>query len=190
MLRLLLSLTCVVFALMSLSGYAQEKQHEHTEGMKHDTMVSGELQPTQGGDAAFAAIIEIVGLLEQDPNTPWDQVDIDLLRMHLLDMNQVMLNTTAKKEVVGDKEIIFTITGDDKSVASVHRMVPAHSIFIQEARGWVIEPVLTETGAILTVTTENPAAVKRLWALGFYGFMSLESHHQAHHYQMALGHSH
>ncbi|MDB4223431.1 hypothetical protein N9850_06635 [Granulosicoccus sp.] len=69
-------------------------------------------------------------------------------------------------------------------------MVPAHSQFIQQSRGWKIESVLIDDGAILTITVEDKATLSRINALGFYGFMSLDSHHQAHHYQMAMGKTH
>ena len=43
---------------------------------------------------------------------------------------------------------------------------------------------------IVAMLEQDAAALSRLNALGFYGFMSLDSHHQAHHYQMAVGNSH
>lgn len=190
MLRPLITSTCALLLLVTAAGYAEDKHHKHSDGMNHNSMASNEPQPTQGGQAAFAAIIEIVALLEQNPNTDWDAIDIDRLRSHLLDMNEVMLNTTASKEVVSDHEIRFTVTANEDSIASVKRMVPAHSKFIQQVRGWEIQPELTNNGAALTISSEDTNTIKRLNALGFYGFMSLEAHHQAHHYQMARGQSH
>lgn len=182
--------TCILLLLVATAAYATEKQHNHSDGMNHSSMASNEPQPTQGGQAAFAAIIEIVGLLEQNPATNWDTVDIDLLRSHLLDMNLVMLNTTASKEVISDNTIRFTVTANESSMASVKRMVPTHSQFVQQTRGWDIQAELTNNGATVTISSEDTNTIKRLNALGFYGFMSLEAHHQTHHYQMARGKSH
>lgn len=190
MLRPLTITICALLLLVTASSYAEDKHHKHSDDMNHNSMVSNELQPTQGGEAAFAAIIEIVALLEQNPDTDWDTVDIDLLRSHLLDMNQVMLNTTASKEVLSANAIRFTVNANEGSIASVKRMVPTHSHFIQQVRGWEIQPELTNNGATLTISSEDTHTIKRLNALGFYGFMSLEAHHQAHHYQMAKGQSH
>src|SRR5438046_3161300 len=42
--------------------------------------------PREPGQSAFAAIQEIVALLEADPGTDWTKVDIEALRRHLVDM--------------------------------------------------------------------------------------------------------
>jgi len=47
----------------------------------------------EGGQATFAALIENVGLLEQEAETDWDNVEIDALRTHLLDMIHLILDT-------------------------------------------------------------------------------------------------
>ena len=185
-------LTYLLLALISGSVNAAQMDHKHTEGMQHQNSIANVSKPpTEGGQATFSAIIEIVALLEKDPNTDWSNINIDLLRSHLVDMNELMLNTVATKEVLVDNTIRFTVTGGtDRAIAAIGRMVPAHSGFIQSARGWQIEPELNATGATLTINTEDTGSIKRLNALGFYGFMSLESHHQTHHYQMAHGHAH
>jgi enoyl-[acyl-carrier-protein] reductase (NADH) len=69
-------------------------------------------------------------------------------------------------------------------------MAAAHAKFIEQSCGWVISSELNEKGAIIIITVDEPATKTRLKALGFCGFMSLDSHHQAHHYQMAMGKSH
>jgi len=183
-------LCSVIVALISLSLWAAEKQSGHTPGMNHSDMISTNAQPKEGGQATFAALIEIVSMLELDDKTDWEAIDIDGLREHLLDMNHLILNTEATKAILGISQIQFDIRGTTKSIPSIHRMVPAHSRFIEQSRGWKIEPELDDDGAKLTITVQDAATLNRLNALGFYGFMSLDSHHQAHHYQMAIGISH
>lgn len=180
----------VFLALVSLSILAAEKHSGHTPSMDHSAMSDNSEGPTEGGQSTYAALIEIVALLENDNDTQWENVDIDGLRTHLLDMNHLILNTTATKTLVNDNLVRFDVTGSAESIPSIHRMVPAHSRFIEESRGWAIKPELTDTGASLAITTKDTQTLKRLDALGFYGFMSLDSHHQAHHYQMALGNTH
>jgi len=190
MLNRLIVIGSVIVALASLSLWAAEKHSGHTPGMNHGAMAGTGAQPKESGQATFAAIIEIVSLLEQDDNTDWEAINIDGLRAHLLDMNHLILNTEATKSKNGDSQIQFDVRGTTASIPSIHRMVSAHSRFIEQSRGWKIEPEINDKGAKLTITVENGAALNRLDALGFYGFMSLDSHHQAHHYQMAIGRSH
>lgn len=185
-----ITLASILIALVSLSLWAAEKHSGHTPGMSHGTATNSGGQPQEGGQATFAALVEIVAMLEQDTETDWDTVDIDGLRAHLLDMNHLILDTEATTSILGDGQIQFDIRGTEKSIPSIHRMAPAHSRFIEQSRGWKIEPELSDDGATLTITVEDAAALSRLNALGFYGFMSLDSHHQAHHYQMAVGNSH
>ncbi len=186
----LITLGGVVLALVSLSLLAAEMHSGHNPGMKHEGMADIGAQPREGGQATFSALIEIVGLLEQDLTTDWSQVDLDGLRSHLLDMNHLILDTTATKQIIGGKQIRFDVRGTAESIPSIHRMVVAHSRFIERSRGWTIKPALNLDGAKLTVTVENANTLVRLNALGFYGFMSLDSHHQAHHFQIAMGNSH
>lgn len=183
-------LCSVLLVFLPLTLTAAEKHSEHTTGMSHNAVSTGVGQPQEGGQAVFAALIEMVAILEQDPTTDWETVDIDGLRLHLLDMNHLILDTESTKSVLGDHQIRFDVRGTDASIASIHRMVPAHSRFIEQSRGWTINSELTENGATLTIEVKDTALLNRLDALGFYGFMSLDSHHQAHHYQMAVGRSH
>ena len=53
--------------------------------------------PTLPGQDAFGAIAEIVRLLDADPQTDWSQVDLERLRQHLIDMNDVVLRAEVKR---------------------------------------------------------------------------------------------
>ncbi len=169
---------------------AHPGNHAVSSGHAH---IGRDQLPKEGGQSAFAALSEIVGLLENNPDTDWQHVNIDALRDHLVDMNRLVLSSRAQS-VVSDSVVQFTVVaepeGNSATVDAMHRMVPAHAAYIEQSRGWSIDTQLGEHGAVLDITVENEADALRLKALGFYGFMSLDSHHQAHHYQMALGATH
>lgn len=186
----LITVCSALVAITSLSLLAAEKLSGHTPDMNHSAVVNSDTQLGEGGQATFAALIEIVAKLEQDAKTDWGAVDLDSLREHLLDMNHLVLDTVATKSLIRDTQIQFEIRGTAVSIPSIHRMVPAHSKFIRQSRGWTIESVLNDDGAMLTITVEDKATMNRINALGFYGFMSLDSHHQSHHYQIAIGKTH
>lgn len=158
--------------------------------MDHSAMSNGQTMPTEGGQGTFAAIIEIVSILESSPDTDWSQVDIDALHAHLVDMNTLMLHTSATKEMVTDNTIQFDVKAKPQAMSAAHSMVPTHAGYIQSARGWDISTTPNASGVLVTVTTDSAAVLEKLYALGFYGFMSLESHHQMHHFHMARGGSH
>ena len=56
--------------------------------------------PTMPGQDTFGAIAEIVGILEADPATDWTKVDIERLRQHLIDMNEVILRAAVSQTSV------------------------------------------------------------------------------------------
>ena len=183
-------LSSLAITVLALSFWAAKPHsgQKHSIGHKHISNLNN--LPQEGGQAIYAAIIEVVALMEKDPETDWSKVNIDRLRTHLMDMNYLILDTEATTVVAADDEIQFDVLGNEESTPSVHRMIQAHSQFIAQKRGWTVEPKLYENGATVTIIVEDSSEIKRLKALGFYGFMSLDSHHQAHHYQIALGRSH
>jgi len=159
--------------------------HGHDSSMH--SMNSGETnataRPTEPGQGAFAAIAEIVALLEADPKTDWSKVNIDALRTHLVDMNELTLHAAVRTTVAGSA-VTFHVTGKGRTVAAIQRMVPAHSAQLREDYGWRIAAKTVPGGAEMTVTAADLARIK---ALGFFGIMATGAHHQAHHFQMATG---
>jgi len=142
--------------------------------------------PREGGQSAFAAIAEIVALLEADPDTDWSKVDIAVLRDHLVDMDNLMLATTATSVVEGDT-VRFHVEGKGNALRAIHAMVPAHAAELNESGPWFVDAETTPEGATLTVTSRTPGDLAKAKALGFFGVMAKGSHHQPHHLAMARG---
>lgn len=142
--------------------------------------------PTQPGQDAFAAIQEIVAMLVADPNTDWSKVDIDGLRRHLVDMNNVTLYAEATATPT-ENGVRFLVTGTGSVRESIRRMVKAHAETMSGANGMTIVAEDHPEGAVMIVTVENPADLPKLKGLGFFGVMTLGMHHQAHHLMIAAG---
>lgn len=142
--------------------------------------------PRQPGQDAFAAIQEIVEILEADRGTDWTKVDIDALRRHLVDMSNVTLLAEVRSEPLADGTR-FVVTGNsDRVVASIRRMTAAHAATMNGVNGWRFNATQTEGGAVLEVRVP-PADMPRLKALGFFGVMTRGMHHQEHHLMIARG---
>jgi hypothetical protein len=142
--------------------------------------------PTQSGQAAFGAIQEIVEKLQADPETDWSKVDIDALRQHLIDMDEVTMRASAQKETI-DNGLRIKLTGSDRTLEALRRMVPEHARQIDGMNGWTVLATALPNGVELTVTAGNPADVQKIRALGFAGIMVQGGHHQMHHLAMARG---
>src|SRR5262249_56527810 len=67
---------------------------------------------TLPGQDAFGAIAEVVRILEADPATDWSTVDVERLRQHLIDMNEVVLRAAVQSApVAGGLAMEVTGTG-------------------------------------------------------------------------------
>lgn len=155
-------------------------------GMDHSAMMQhGGPAPTltEGGQAAFAAIQEVVAALLADPQTDWERVNIEALRQHLIDMDNVTLRAKiATKEIENGAR--FTVTSDDPAVqSSIRTMTVAHAATMDGIDGWSFKAEETKNGAVLTATGDTI----RIRALGFIGLMAFGMHHQAHHLALARG---
>lgn len=184
-----------VLAMVLLSvpfvAKAQQAGHMHSPGSNHGAhgatkaVSRGATEPGQG---AFAAIQEIVGILQADPNTNWSKVDIDGLRQHLVDMNNVTLYATSAAAPI-ENGMRFVVTGTGAVRDSIRRMVGAHAETMTGANGMTILAEDNPEGATMTVTVSDPADLAKLKALGFFGVLALGMHHQRHHLLIATGHA-
>ena len=167
------------------------QMHEHMMQMMHGGMHSGGMhgdmtgQPVLPGQDAFGAIQEVVQILEADPTTDWSKVNIDALREHLIDMNEVTLRAAAAERVL-DNGIEIAVTGEGRTSAAIKRMVPAHVAELVKL-GWNAKTEDLRNGVKLTVVTSDPKELTKLKALGFMGIMVQGAHHQTHHLMMAKG---
>ena len=161
--------------------------------MMHQQMVPGSqtsdtTTPTMPGQDAFGAIQEIIRILEADSNTDWSKVNLEALRQHLIDMDEVTLKADAVTKPI-DGGIEVTVAGTGRTVEAIQRMVPAqaHQVDQTHLNGWSAKTEPLPNGVLLTVTSGDPQQVQHIRGLGIIGFMASGSHHQAHHLAMAKG---
>ena len=124
-------------------------------------------------------------MLQADPKTDWSKVNIEMLRQHLIDMNEVTLHAIATQRDVNNG-IEIKVTGEGRVLPAIKRMVPAHVTELREM-GWNAKSDDLPDGVTLTVTASEAQPLIKLKALGFMGIMVQGSHHQLHHLMMAEG---
>jgi hypothetical protein len=142
--------------------------------------------PMLPGQDAFAAIQEIVQILDADPKTDWSKVDLEALRQHLIDMNEVTLKAdAAPKQIDGGLEI--AVTGSGRTLVAIKRMVPAYAQMANGHNAWVAKVSELPNGELLTVTATDPKEIQHIRGLGFIGLLASGAWHQPHHLAMARG---
>lgn len=144
--------------------------------------------PTMSGQDAFGAIAE-VRILEADPATDWSRVDLERLRQHLIDMNQVVLRSAVRQAPVPGG-LVMDVTGAGRTEQAIRAMVVPHASELDRMPGWAARAATIPGGVRLTVTARRPDdtnLVSRIRGLGFAGLITQGAHHQRHHLAMARG---
>lgn len=181
-------MTRLVVALLAclVAPTLRAQSHEHGSGMHHETPAAAPATATETGQSAFAAIAEIVRLLEADPTTDWSKVNLEALRQHLIDMEQVTLRSTvASAPVPGGA--VFTVSGTGRTRDAIRRMAREHGHMVTGVTWTTAE---TPDGVRVTVRATEPAdakAVARIRGLGFVGLLTVGEHHTRHHLMVARG---
>jgi hypothetical protein len=167
-----------------MDGQTRRGMYGRMQGERDGRMRDRGPVATSGGQSAFAAIEQIASRLVADPHTDWSKVDLEALRQHLIDMDNVTLHAQVASEDV-DGGAKFTVTSTDPAVTdSIRRMVLAHAMTMAGYQGLKFAADQTDGGEVLTVTGPNPAMIR---GLGFIGILALGSHHDMHHMAMATG---
>ena len=145
--------------------------------------------PQQSGQAAFGAISEIVRMLESDPNTDWSKVNIEALRQHLIDMDDVTMHAiVAQRNISGGVEL--TVTGTGRTAGAIKRMAVNHTRMLDQEGKYHATAAERSDGAVITVTAKDASdsrLVAQIRGLGFAGLMTEGDHHAAHHLAIARG---
>jgi len=171
------------------SHQMREMMRQH-QGMMpvggHAGMHAASTTPTTPGHDAFGAIQEIVQILDADPKTDWSKVDLEALRQHLIDMNEVTLKAdVASKQIDGGLEI--AVIGTGRTLIAIERMIPAWAQTMNGDHGRSTKTASLPDGVLFSVTAADPKEVQHIRGLGFIGLLVSGSMHQPHHLAMATG---
>jgi hypothetical protein len=169
----------------SAVDHANMDHAAHLAAMKECDMAL----PTLPGQAAFGAIAEIVRLLEADPKTDWARVNVEALRQHLIDMDEVTMHAAVTSHNVPDG-LEMDVTGTGRTTDAIRRMAINHTRMLDQGSAYHATAVEIANGARLTVTAKQESdarTVALIRGLGFAGIMTEGNHHAAHHLAIARG---
>ena len=169
----------------SMPSHDSDMHARHMQAMRE--MAGG--APTMPGQDAFGAIAEIVRVLDADPATDWAKVDIERLRQHLIDMNEVVLRSAVKQTPVPGG-LAMDITGTGRTEQAIRAMVVPHAVELDRMPSFAASTETIAGGVRLTVVAkrpDDPKLVARIRGLGFAGLITEGAHHQPHHLAMARG---
>ncbi|MGB1256097.1 MAG: hypothetical protein ACPG51_09530 [Thiolinea sp.] len=182
----------LLFAVSSVVIASETNSHDQHKGMNHSqhmAQMKNTVSPKEAGHGGFAAIAEVVGILQANPDTDWSTVNINALRDHLLDMDRLVTGAVVNEQAI-TAGMRFNVTGSDQVLNAIQSMVPAHAGELNKMPEFTATTEAIENGIALIITGKNEGTIARIKGLGFFGLMATGSHHQTHHYMMATGQDH
>lgn len=184
-----MKLHSLIFAALFTHGLAAVAETDHSAMMHQNHSMGGaETVLTEAGNDAFGTIQEVIARLNSDPDTDWSKVNIEALRQHLVDMNEMTLNVEVISQTPieqGVTVIVKPLTA--RSAGALQRVFQAHPAQLKRESGWLMQVEQSGDRYILTTTTESPDEISKIRALGYIGLMAYGAHHQLHHWAMASG---
>lgn len=180
------TLTCCILFTHLTVGVAAD---DHASMMNHQphSQASGQ-GLTEAGNDAFGTIQEVIAKLDHDPETDWNKVNIEALRLHLLDMHDMTLNVEviSQQAVANGLQAIIKPT-TQRAALALDRVFSAHPAQLKRETGWEMQVVKNRDQYTLTITTKNKKDIAKIRGLGYIGLMAYGNHHQPHHWAMATG---
>jgi len=180
-------------SVVTTGAYALEGNNQHTstqmhtKGMSH-TSQDTEKALTEAGNDAFGTIQEVIKKLESDPNTDWSKVNIEALRAHLSDMQDMTMNieVLSQKNIPNGMEATIKAT-NPRAYEALKRVFMAHPDQLKRDTGWDMKVEESNQKFTIKTTTSKENEINKIRGLGYIGLMAYGAHHQPHHWMMATG---
>lgn len=140
------------------------------------------------GQDAFATIQEVIRHLNDDPTTNWRQINLEALRLHLRDMNAIVMEVDVsdiQSVDFGLKVLVQPRT--PLAAAALSRMLSAHPAVLYMETGWQLQVTREKSGYRLTTTGDDIMDTDKIRGLGYIGWMAMGDHHRLHHWGIATG---
>ena len=173
---------------MVVNGKVVDHEATHAQMIEESTELPAATPLTMPGNDAFGAIQELTAMLLADPETDWRRVDLEALRVHLADMENMTLRVDLIEQSATPAGVRVVIEPqDERALASLRRVLAVHPAQLAAETGWTMS-VLEENGRfILTIETDLPNEIEMIRGLGYIGAMAIGDHHKIHHRMIATG---
>lgn len=172
--------------MLTTRVYATDFEHDSAHNKTNASLTDSPL--TEAGNDTFGTIQEVIRKLNRDSEVDWSKVNLEVLRKHLLDMNDMTTNIEVISQRAVDRGVRIRVRPTTlRSESALDRVFSAHPAQLKSETGWEMLVQKNEQMYTLTVTSGKPTEVDKIRGLGYIGLMASGSHHQSHHLMMAKG---
>ena len=184
--KLSLSIVAMIMAMPMASAHMHHANMNHAAMMGNNTATTPVVL-TESGTDPFATLQEVVTALEANPDTNWEKVNIEALRLHLVEMQDMTINVDVKHQYIDNGFQAVVTPTTNRAVKSLTRVLSGHPAQMKAETGWDMQVQNNNGVFTLTVTTDNVKDVAKIRGLGYIGVMAYGNHHQPHHWALASG---
>jgi len=184
--KLSLSIVATIIAMPMASAHMHHTNMNHAAMMGHNA-VPTQVVLTESGTDPFATLQEVITALEANPNTNWEKVNIEALRLHLVEMQDMTINVDVKQQHIDNGFQAVVTPTTNRAVKSLTRVLSGHPMQMKAETGWDMQVQNNDGVFTLTVTTDNAKDIAKIRGLGYIGVMAYGNHHQPHHWAIASG---
>jgi hypothetical protein len=184
--KLNLSVVTMILIMPMASAHMHHTNMNHASMMGHNT-VATPVVLTESGTDPFATMQEVIAALEANPDTNWEKVNIEALRLHLVEMQDMTINVTVKQQHIDNGFQAVVTPTTNRAVKSLTRVLSGHPAQMKVETGWDMQVSNNNDVFTLTVTTDKVHDVAKIRGLGYIGVMAYGNHHQPHHWAIASG---
>jgi hypothetical protein len=166
--------------------------HMHHDNMNHAAMMGNNTAATpivltESGTDPFATLQEVITAMEANPGTNWEKVNIEALRLHLVEMQDMTINVDVKQQHIDNGFQAVVTPTTNRAVKSLTRVLSGHPMQMKAETGWDMQVQNNNGVFTLTVTTKKAHDIAKIRGLGYIGVMAYGNHHQPHHQALASG---
>ncbi|MBL4761608.1 MAG: hypothetical protein JKY93_02795 [Gammaproteobacteria bacterium] len=181
-----ISIVTMIMVMPMASAHMHHANMDHASMMSHSQVAAPAIL-TESGTDPFATLQEVITALEAGPDTDWEKVNIEALRLHLVEMQDMTINVQVKQQRIDNGFQAVVTPTTNRAVKSLTNVLSGHPAQMKAETGWDMQ-VQNKRGIFtLTATTKKTQDVAKIRGLGYIGVMAYGNHHQPHHWAMASG---
>ena len=198
--KVIYSAIAVAAAIIIVILSQKQKTMNYTSGMEHSSDMNHSINSadhtitsnsnsvlSEAGTDPFAVIQEAIALLEANSDTDWSAVNIEALRSHLVEMQDMTLNVNVEQQPINLGFMAVITPTTDRALESMIQVLSAHPSQMKVETGWDMTVTNNNGAFTISVTTDQLLDVDKIRGLGYIGIMAYGKHHQPHHWAMASG---
>jgi hypothetical protein len=186
LIKLSLSIVVMIIAIPMASAHTHHANMNHAAMMGHNKAATPVVL-TESGTDPFATLQEVITALEANTGANWEKVNIEALRLHLVEMQDMTINIDVKQQHIDNGFQAVVTPTTNRAVKSLTRVLSGHPTQMKAETGWDMQVQNNNGVFTLTVTTDNVKDVAKIRGLGYIGVMAYGNHHQPHHWAIASG---